>query len=103
MDDPLQVKLRNSLISLKERKLFYLNKRKIGLYKIEICQYILTLVLFALSSYKFQVCFNKSKCLARNHQFLNGQRKLFQSTLKLDESFCLFQLLASVTRRDLSS
>ena len=31
--------------------------------------HIFTLVLIALSSYKFQVCLNKSKCLARNHQF----------------------------------
>ena len=100
---PLLVKLHNSLISLKEKKFFYQNKRKIGLYKIKISQYIFTLELFTPSIYKFQGCFNKSKCLARNHQFWTGQRKLLQSTLKLVENFCLFQLLASVTTRTLWS
>ena len=38
-------------------------------YKIEVSRYIFTLVLFVLSRNKFQVCFNKSKRLARNHTF----------------------------------
>ena len=79
------------------RNFFIIIKRKKCLHKIEISRYIFTLVLFVLRSYKFQVYFNLSKCLARNHQFWIGQRNLFQSTLKSGENFCLFQLLASVT------
>ena len=81
-------KLRNGLTSLKEKRFFYHNKRKKSLCKIKIIQYLFALMLFALTSYQFQVCFNVAKCLARNHQFWFEQRKLFQSTLKSGEINC---------------
>ena len=55
--DVFYVKLRNGLVSLKEKKSFYHNKRKKGFCKIEVRWYIFTLMLVFLRSNKFQVCF----------------------------------------------
>ena len=44
-------------------------KREEIFYKTEVSTYIFSLVLFVLSRNKFQVCFKKSKYLARNHTF----------------------------------